>query len=339
MSEFHIVEYDEVAKQIDEVKEYSNFIPNTTTKEGYEKSKRVSLDIGKLLTALEKTRKDKKAFFIEGGKQVDSQAKSIAKQLEEMQAPHKLAYKELDNIKKKMEADRKQKLEDRIEMMRLLPENMSESSSEEIKLAMNDLANESCEDFQEYTAQALKTRNASQEAMSLLLTKVIKADKDAIELAELREKQRIQEQKERDERIAKEAKEKAEAEALAKQKAIEAEKQKAIEAEERAKQQAIEAEKRAKEQEEAAKKAAAEAEERRLADIEAAKQAEIKRQKDAEETERLEAEKREANKKYLAKTHNDILSVLIENGISEKDGKTMITLAAKNQLPKLTINY
>lgn len=339
MSEFHIVEYDEVANQIEEVKEYSNFIPDVSTKEGYEKSKRVSLDIGKLLTALEKTRKDKKSYFLEGGKQVDSQAKAIAKQLENMQLPHKKAYKELDNLKKQREAERKQALEDRIEFIRTLPENMADSSSDEIQAAMNDLANESCGDFFEYTAQALKARNASQEKIAELYTKVLKAEKDAAELAELREKQRIQEQKERDDRIAREAKEEAERQAKAAQEAIEREKQEAIDRERKAKEAEELAAKRLEEEKEAAKRAAEEAERKRLADIEAAKQAEVQRQKDEEARLKAEAEQREANKKYLASVHNAILDVLKDNGISEKDGKTMIGLAAKGQLPKLTINY
>jgi len=332
MSDFHIVEYDEVAKQIEEVKEYSNFLPDVSTKEGYEKSKRVSLDIGKLLTALEKTRKDKKSYFLEGGKQVDSQAKAIAKQLQDMQLPHKEAYKELDNLKKEREAARKQALEDRIEFMRTLPDNMSESCSEEIQAAMNDLANESCEDFFEYTNQALKTRNASQAKMAELYTKVCKAEKDAAELAELREKQRIQEQKDRDERIAREAKEEAERKAKAAQEAIEREKQQAIEREKKAKEEA-------ERQKQLAEQAKIDAEKRRIADIEAAKKAESQRQKDEEEKAKKEAEAREANKKYLAGVHNAILDVLKANGISEKDGKTMKKLAAKGELPQLTINY
>ena len=96
-----IVEYDEIREKLDEVKECCGFLPDVTTGEGYEKSKRVALDVGKLLTALEKKRKDKKAYFLEGGKQVDSQYKTIAAELEKYQLPHKNAYKELDNLNHK----------------------------------------------------------------------------------------------------------------------------------------------------------------------------------------------------------------------------------------------
>lgn len=339
MSEFHIVEYDEVAKKIEEVKEYSNFLPDVSTDEGYQKSKRVSLDIGKILTTLEKTRKDKKAYFIEGGKAVDAQAKAIAKKLEEMQFPHKEAYKELDNLKKAREAERKQKLEDRVSYIRNLPEMLSESSSDEIKQAMNHLMTETCEDFYEFTAAALKARNESQKQLADLFSKTLQAEKDAEELAKLRAEQAKREQEEREKAIADAARLEAENKAKKAQEAIELEKQRAIEQEEKAKQALIDAEKAAEQAEKQRVIDAQLAEEKRLADIEAAKQAEILRQQQQAEAERLEAEKREANKKHQAKIHNAILKVLFDNGISEEDAKTMITLAAKKQLPNLTINY
>lgn len=96
----------------------------------------------------------------------------------------------------------------------------------------------------------------------------------------------------------------------------------------------------------------------REAQREAEKQAQIHREKDIAEQaakqalidaekarkaeeQRIENERkqREANKQYLAGVNNSILSVLVDNGISEGDAKTVITLAAKGQLPQLTINY
>lgn len=91
--------------------------------------------------------------------------------------------------------------------------------------------------------------------------------------------------------------------------------------------------------EQKAKQDAIDAETRRLADIESAKQAEIARQKAQQEAERLEAEAREADEKHQAGIHNAILKVLLDNGITEGDAKTVINLAAKRQLPNLQINY
>jgi hypothetical protein len=59
------------------------------------------------------------------------------------------------------------------------------------------------------------------------------------------------------------------------------------------------------------------------------------------EEQRIENERlnREADTTHKASVNNAILSVLIDNGIAEQDAKTMIKLAAKRQLPNLTINY
>lgn len=59
------------------------------------------------------------------------------------------------------------------------------------------------------------------------------------------------------------------------------------------------------------------------------------------EEQRIESEllKREADREHKAEVNNSILFVLVTNGISEDDAKTMITLAEKKELPNLTINY
>lgn len=58
----------------------------------------------------------------------------------------------------------------------------------------------------------------------------------------------------------------------------------------------------------------------------------LQREKDAE-TARL------ASVEYVRKINTNILLVLVNNGISEEDAKTMVRLAAKRELPNVTINY
>lgn len=70
-----------------------------------------------------------------------------------------------------------------------------------------------------------------------------------------------------------------------------------------------------------------------------AKLAEIERQKQEEAEALAEQARREANTKHKGAINTGILDVLVSNGISVKDAKRVITLAAKKQLPNLTINY
>jgi len=230
----NITEYDEVRAKLEEVKDACNFIPDASTDEGYKKSKRVALDVGKLLTALEKARKDKKAYFIDGGKEVDIQARSIKDELEAFQLPHKEAYKELDNLKKEREAARKQELEDRVAQIRDLPEQMRDASSDEVKMALESLQQEECLDFYEYATPALKARNESRTALATMFGDKLKSEDEARELDKLRAEKEAREKADHEESIRREAAAKAESDAaLAKDREEQANKAK-IEADKRA---------------------------------------------------------------------------------------------------------
>lgn len=58
------------------------------------------------------------------------------------------------------------------------------------------------------------------------------------------------------------------------------------------------------------------------------------------EQEKINAENaRLTNLDHVREINNGILFVLLKNGINEKDAKTFIRLAAKNEIPNLKINY
>lgn len=364
----HIAEYDEIANKLDEIKEYSNFLPDVSTDDGYQKSKRVSLDIGKVKTSLEKARKDKKSFFIEGGKQVDTRAKLILKKLDTMQLPHMEAYKELDNLKNEREAKRKQELEERVSFMRNMPELMSESSSDEITGAMNDLNQQDCEGFYEFTSAALKARNDSVKALGELLAKVLTAEKDAEELVELRKLQALRDQKDRDDKIALEAKLKAEAIAKENEDRIEREKQEAINREEQAKQAQANAERQVAEAEEREKLAAQQAQEQqkqhaintenariaaeeqqkqatinaennaRIA-AENAKQEEIKRQQDELKAKQKADAKLQADKDHVGMVRAEIKEHIMSTCNIDEELAVNIVKALLKIKARVTINY
>lgn len=205
--------YSEFEAQLAGLEDTCNFLPDVSTDDGYEKSKRVSLDAGKVLTNLEKARKELKAESLEKGRAIDSEAKVIVAKIEAFQLPHKDAYKELDGLRKQREIDRKEALSERVRVIRELPESMADSDSNGVKMALESLQVEECLDFYEFTAEALKARNASKEALSKMFADKLTYEKEQVELAELRIKQAEQEQKDRDECIAKEAAAAAEAQA------------------------------------------------------------------------------------------------------------------------------
>ena len=220
----NIIELDEFRSKLNDIKEACNFLPDMSSKEGYDKSKRVALDVGKVLTAIEKVRKDKKAYFIKGGKEVDLQAKKLVAEIEEYSLQHKEAYKKLDAEKKEREANRVAMLEDRVAYIRDIAESMRDMHSSEILCAMEQMNAEQCDNFFEFTESALKARNASRAALAKLYTDTLEKEKNDAELEVLRKEKAERDAKEHDERVAREAIESAKAKEEAENLRIENEK-------------------------------------------------------------------------------------------------------------------
>ena len=345
-----VTAYDDFRAKIAEVKDTCNFLPDVSTDDGYAKSKRVSLDVGKILTSVEKTRKELKAESLERGRMIDSEAKLIVKELEEFQLPHKEAYKELDNLKKEREANRKAELDERVRVIRELPEAMADSDSEGVKMALESLQVEECLDFYEFTQEALKARNASRNALAKMFADKLQAEKDAKELAELRKKQAEQEQKDREDAIAKQAAEKAEAEAAAAKAAEQAAIEQAAEAvkqreaaEAQAAKDAEAAEARRIETEKQAEidKAAAESQAKIYAENAAkAAKAQAEAEQKAKELAELEAtEKREANKRHVGGIRKAAKESLMALDIDEALAKKIVMAINDGEIANVSISY
>lgn len=205
-NDFVIAEYDEFRAGMDSIKEAANFIADTSTKDGYEASKRVAIDGRKVIKRLDDTRRDQKKFYLDGGRAVDAQAKEIDKEISSYIEPHLTAYKAVDEAKKKREADRVASLEERVAAIADLPSLLAESSSEEVKHALESLQVEECEGFEEFEMAALKARNASRTALADMFASKLKREADAKELAKLKKEAEDRAQKDREDKIRADAK-------------------------------------------------------------------------------------------------------------------------------------
>tara|TARA_R110000751_G_scaffold73636_1_gene148885 strand:- start:876 stop:1907 length:1032 start_codon:yes stop_codon:yes gene_type:complete len=334
-----IAEYDDIKIGLEEVKSVANFIPDVSTDEGYDKSKRVSLDVGKLITRLDQSRKDKKAYYLEGGRAVDSQAKEIKEALEALQLPHKEAYKQLDNALKDRERQRKELLESRVSDLRNLPENMRDADSSALKLCMEHLAEEDCMDFFEFTESALKARNASRKELSVMFASAIESEKQAEELAALRKEKEERDRIEHENAIRDQAKAEAEAEKNAaidrmeeaNKVAAQAEKSRAA-AVEQAKIDTKLSEDRRVEAEKQAKINAVNA-------AEASRVAEVNRQNQIKATEDAETAKREADKKNIGLVRKAAKEAIMGLGASEALAKKIVLGIHSKAIPAVSIRY
>lgn len=215
-----LTEYNEIRSALDAIKSACDFLPDTSSDEGYKKAKRVALDGGKVLTKLEGKRKELKAESLEFGRNVDSQAKTLKQEIEGYLQPHKDAYKALDNEKKEREANRKAELEQRVQDIRELPETMRDSDSSGVKMAMEAMQAEECLGFYEYSMQALEARNAARVALGDMYAQKLTAEKEAAELEELRQEKAKRDQEAHEESIRREASAKADREKEAAVKAL-----------------------------------------------------------------------------------------------------------------------
>jgi len=336
-----LIEFDKIAAGIAEIQERGNFIPDMSTKEGYQASKRFVLDeTTPTRTRLAEAHKKAKEYWKLGGQNVDKKKNEILDLLVDIQKPHQEAYKAHDQAEK----DRKQKFEDdikeKINFFNICCHQASSSNSTGISNLIDRCGEIDTEEgFYHLKSDAVKARMDALQFLNEALMSAVSCEAEQqreieraeenrlrqIQIDEQQEAMRVQQermnaQQAEIDRVANEAAAKAQAEADEKQRLVNE-----AEQAEREKQSAIEREEYAKKQAEIA--------------VEEAREAEIKRQEEQARIEQLEAEKREANKRHLGKIHRGIVKVLIENGLSESDAKTVVTLAAKRELPNLTINY
>jgi hypothetical protein len=188
-NEKELVPYSEFTEQMESLRERADFLPDMSTKEGYEASKRIHLDYRKLENGVDKERKARKKYWADGGKAVDKEGNGIAGEVADLRQPHTEAYQKVDAEKKEREAKRVAELEGRVAYIRDLPASLGFSSSDEIKLAMEEMQAEECFAFYEYANKALEARNATRETLGQMYTNALQQEKDAAELKELRAKQ------------------------------------------------------------------------------------------------------------------------------------------------------
>ena len=324
--------YDSERAQIAKVKDYCNFLPDVTTSEGYEKSKRVSLDVGKILTSVEARRKELKSDSIKTGQAIDSEAKTIVEELAGLQLPHKAAYKELDNLKKEAEANRKASLEQRIEDMRGLPVFLANETSDTICDAMDGVVENLCLDYDEYGNQSMKVRNDTITALEELFNLKVNAEKDAAELAVLREAAAAQKLIDDEARIRIEANQQAQAK-------IDKAENAARDAAKAIKQAEIDKEATAKATAQAAQ-AAKELSDKLIRDAadNAAQEQINKTQREAKEAADI-IEARESNNRHVGAIRKAAKESIMGLGFNECDAKKLVMAIHAGEIENIVINY
>ena len=335
--------------------EARSFVPDVTTKKGRDAIGSLAMKVSKSKTLIEKCGKELVAEQKAQIKLIDDDRIAIVKKFDalrdEILAPR--------DAWEKAEEDRVKKHQDAIIGIKmpadLLQNHPTEWTSENIKVAINDLENVCIDSsFEEFEQEAKLAKFETLEKLRTALVAREKYEAEQAELERLRKEQLEREQRERDERIAKEAADKArieaEAKALAEKQRFEREQKEQAELVEREKREAAEREARLQAEKEAA---LLREEQLKQQAIEREKQAEIDRQNAVEqerlrierenaakaEAERKEEEARLANQAHKKKICNEALKGLLALGIDEAKGKEILQAIHKGEVPHVSIKF
>jgi len=353
-----VTEYSDTEAALSELEStYGSEVPDCSTKEGYERSKKISGEMIKLRTGLESKRKVFKSPVLALGKMIDSEAKVITSRIVAIEEPHKLAYREVDEEKKRIKLE----IEYRIIYIKDMVSRAIESESPEVVEAMiNELAeyDVSKEKFGRRVDEVAALVASTLEELSGVHAKHIEREQEQLrieaERAELDKLRKDAEEREAaQQEIEKQAKREAEEALIAEEaakKAIEEEKvrrQSELDKIEREKQQAkldAEEEKQRRIQQEKDSEAARiKAEQQAKLDAEEAAErarlAEVKRQFDAEQIQKAEQEKRESNRRHVGKVRGEAKESLIAIGVSEEQAKEIVLAISKGQINNVSIHY
>lgn len=310
MSNYDLAKFDKVMADVDAVAELGNFIPDMSTKDGYNASKRFVLDnTMPMRKALEAAHKEIKAPFWDACKFLDGKKKELLTLIEAVEKPHKDAYKEHDaEIKRKKEeaAQAVQSRFDELDQYLIYSAN-PDVNSDSIQGVIDSLQDaDVCPDFFGARLDSyIDKLNVTISQLSSSLTQKIQFEQMKKQQEEMEAKQR---EIERQQREIQEAKEKAEFEAAQEKRRIEMlelERQREIERKEAEEKHAEEmkllAEKQERERIEAEQKAKEDAE--RIA-------------KEKVEAEQKARQTRTKNRNEAARQMVDIANVTKEQAIS-----------------------
>ena len=196
---YTVAEFNLAEAAIEAIRKKSDFDPDMSTKEGYEISRRLSLDTGKVLTSIDKACKREKQFLAAESRRIQAAADELSGRIRKYQLPHKEAYKAID-AKDKLELEEANaKLGTLIRTVSIA--RADRWSSEKIIEVLKELK---ADDYSSYGVKAADAIIQSKKVMASLkdfCVEVMTEEDDAKELAELRRNKAREDVKKEDDAV------------------------------------------------------------------------------------------------------------------------------------------
>lgn len=325
---------------IDKIKEkVKSEVYDASTDEGRKRIGSVARQIGSAKKTMEKMALGLTEDWRAQTARVNAEKKRMVDELDALRDEIKAPLDEFNEREKRRVEDHEQAISAIKEAVHfaMFDENGHPSSAELILQKVLDVEKIfKNRDWQEFSKRAEDQYRSTHQTLTAAHEARIKHEEEQAELERLRREEEERKAQAERERIAREAAEQARKEA-----------------EEKAEREKAEAAAKAKAEQDRVEREKAEAEARAKAAEQARIDAEEKAKRDAEEAvkrerERAEAEqrakdedqaRREADQKHRAKINNEALKGLIEAGLSEEAGKSVIEAIVKGKIPHVKISY
>lgn len=189
-------QFDPIIEQVQQIKAKGDFLPDCSNDKGYEASKRFVLDITtKARKALEARHKEVKAPFAKAVKDIDAKKNELMSLLKEIEEPHRLAYKKVDEEEKLKKQRFEEMLQKKIEELVSFRYSLEGLTVEELQDRLMSCGEiDTCEGFYHRELDATKARAESLSAIEEAIQRREAYDleqeqnkKDREELARLRQ--------------------------------------------------------------------------------------------------------------------------------------------------------
>ena len=183
-----IKQYSFVENAITELAIQYKEVPDVSTKEGFKACKEQAKAVGVYRINLEAKRKEIKAPAMKKCKEIDSEAKRIQALIAEIENPLKLAYQKVEEENKRIEAVRVSGIKDRIEGMNVFISMARTGTAETISEWIEQVDEIDCsEDFDEFTKDAITTKNKVLDALNIELRRAVQQEIDTKKNKELQD--------------------------------------------------------------------------------------------------------------------------------------------------------
>ena len=165
-------------------------IPDVNTKDGYEFVKAGVKELTSYRTTLDAERQRIKKPYLDAGRVIDAEAKRITEKLVELEDPMKAAKKEVDDRKKKQEAERLARLREKVDAIYARTGQARNKTSDEIAKIIEEVdAIDTMRDYYDLTREAIEAQQAVLGELSEMYNQQFRYEQEKLERERIQKEQ------------------------------------------------------------------------------------------------------------------------------------------------------